>query len=1572
MDPMSTKPRTFVGDPAPPPDFSKAPGIPAATAAPVTEKSADTSSLSTVTSAPAPSKNIYRVAEGTNGEPRRLFLLAEDLSETELGVVSIPDADQVLNQSGAFNPNAKTWDVPEDVALSLLKGKQPFPKFLSQQFAAGDAAIIRGQWGAKALKGEVTFADAMSHGDIERQKMLQNERPDIAWSEAPFGRFVAETRYVAGATANLLPFMGGAVAANLKAQGIVAGVGVPVLAGAALMGPGTLAAAGGVAIAGGAALATLMETAGGAAVFKYTMDTEGGNMALDMMGKGFDESTVRSVAPVAGAIVGAAELVGFRFMTAPMKRAFAKNILKSAPVQKAMSNWLLNYTKELGGEVGVEVAQEKVSQIANNFAAFIEAKPELAMTKEQMNEALIQTAVQATAGMAVIKLPGAAMDFAASRPQKAAVRLVKAQIAAGEVDAKTITVAALEKVIAPELDATKLNAGLENGKAFEYGKKIASDENALAALHAKAEALQIKKDALMEGKETMDLSPEVQNELIPLTQQISAVNEIGRGVEEGLSAKKSVEPMVPVKEPRTPAEAVERRFSEQTAALKTLDKESKALDRELTDINDQITERMNEGKPTKALSEAANRIAAKIAENDAKGAEIVMTPMGQEEHLAQSMIESGAHVNIAASELIRLETDLVNKVAAAKESGRLHGEAFARREVGRVQAYIQELVKRADIPAEERAKFMSVLRNTKTIEQLEKNYPAIRDRIFVAEETRRAKIWDATLKKALKSGKAENVNGKPMGKFGDADTQAVVDTIARVTKMTRKDAEMELFSGKMDQDLLEASDEGSETYSPLAHALAVHRMEALRYRAGQMSTEAGARFVAETVDMMSGARSKFLERKLAEREARLAQEKKAATEVLGDITPPEGWERSKVESGSWAKGWHVPAALRGIKVKMFDSLASLSDLLAFRSGAKKGQSVIEKMLRTDEAATKEQGLVTAWAERANEAMDAAYGFVGKKWAIAKARRKMQIRLMEVHDLGTHKNAAGQNIHLKYSIDQAIKRYMERMDPTLADNFTGEKALAYTPEMEAEIFGLLKEGDKKYAMEQIKLYRELYKEANAVYRRTRGIDLPFNQWYSPIRVLGFAEKVGAEVSPDANAYQVSPRSTLGGWGISRVKHGHPLEQLSSILTMNEHIRQIAHYVAWEAKVRDWNSLMVNPEFKGAIVGLYGSETMDALRLMVQRITAGTHERAIMRGLDSFITKLMSAGVIGKPLMIAKQLTSMPAFASGVPFEHIHLFLAEMANSARQGFSKEWLNSDFVKSRGWNQFQELRAAHEMGKTTQPGVRKIAADVAEMMATPLKLGDRGAILIGGDALFRYLRKQGKSVDEALAETSRIARETQSSGSLSDLSVFQSQSGVFRLFTAYRNQPVQFLRFELSALRAMASKGFMKGEGRMSRMDAIKTLAIYHFIIPMLFQYVVDGFDWDEEHQKRAMIFGSFADLPILGQLLSNAYHILAEEEGAQFGGGDLMDSWTRDVTKALKAISEGEDVEDYVAATSLLADPMFKAMSGIPVKPIINTATGAKQAITGEGEMLDALKLVAGYSPFMIEEQSIRRGD
>ena len=87
---------------------------------------------------------------------------------------------------------------------------------------------------------------------------------------------------------------------------------------------GAIPCVGGVAMAAGADLGT----------FKRSMDLFGGQAAIEMSEKGFDDKTVRQFAPVIGAVNAALTVAQFDLMLPSAKAPFLKKALGSAAVRK--------------------------------------------------------------------------------------------------------------------------------------------------------------------------------------------------------------------------------------------------------------------------------------------------------------------------------------------------------------------------------------------------------------------------------------------------------------------------------------------------------------------------------------------------------------------------------------------------------------------------------------------------------------------------------------------------------------------------------------------------------------------------------------------------------------------------------------------------------------------------------------------------------------------------------------------------------------------------------------------------------------------------------------------------------------------------------------------------------------------------------------------------------------------------------------------------------------------------------------------------------------------------------------
>lgn len=1503
---------------------------------------------------PVDRQGSYWVTPRKAGE-QTIFFTTADGEDREIGKVYADDASELLDKAARRNPlNGAWYDVPEEVAMSLKNGNLPLTDFLKGMYANGEIGHRRGMLGTQALRGGMAFSEAAQQGDDELLKTTANERPQL-WGKGMAG-LLGNARWAAGTAVEILPgVIRGAGAGAQDSATVLAGLGAATLATGGLDAPATIPLA--------ASAVSLGMTNG---IIRYTMETEGGNLALDMYKRGFKEETIKKVAPAAGAVIGLLETAQFKFLAAPLKKIFVKKVLESGPVKTALVDWVKNTT----GETATELAQEAVSQATANLSALYEGRPELLNNWDETKKAFTDTLVKSFVGMGVIGVPGAAVQAYGTSAQRANVRALKAQIK--ETEGAVAAPAAEKAIIGDDnrvlLDAKKLNEGLAKERSADElkaaGRKLADNDSAKAALHAMSEARKIELESLAE--EDLAATPESQKRAVRLAQEIQDISLMAEGVKEGeISAAQKPEPLVPQKEPKTPVEYAERRYTEQTAVLKNLERESAVLDKELTDVNSEIDQRIQNGQATAALSARAAKLAEKLAANDAQAADIIMTPMGAEEELAGRLEETGAMGLVRAADLARMEQTVVDRVRKARETGERSGAAYAKREVKRVQKYISELIKRSSMTDSQKKHFDGVLRNTQTVEQLERNYPEIRDRIFEAEDAARAKAMEAFLKRELKSAKPA-VGGKtPMGKLGDPDTQALVSVVTKVTKLPRREAE--LLIPQAEDELLAAEDETRDGYSPLAHAKAAYQLRALQFRANRLSPKDAASFIRDITGMIEGARAKFLEKKLAEREAFDAEARAAVKDALGGIQEPQGWEKARVESFGWVKGAEKAKSVAfASSGKILDNIWSAADLLNLRGTAKTGKSWFDRVFDPSAEAIRKDGIVQEWHDRYTQEAAKAYGFTGSEGQKAKMLRRMSSRWVERHDLGEFKNAKGQKVSLNFSVQEAIKFYMERQDPTLAENLFEPEGNAYTPEMERAITGLLLETDKAFALGQLKLYREMYAQVNAVYRKVRGVDLPFNEFYSPIRAIGFKRDGAAELTPEGlPSDHLSPRTTLGNWSINRVRHLLPLEKQSAEAAFNKHVHDIAHFIAYEEKVRLWNRTLAHPYFRAFVTGVYGSDTLEALDTMVRRVTSGTHEQMLMRGFNRMITNLAVAEIIGKGVAVPKQLSSMPAFMNALPIQHLHLFVKNIGAVLKDGFPEEWVKSDFVKSRGMSQTQELRAREEWAKS---GSLMKNPSIVEFLSLPIKWGDKVSILVGGGALYRTLRETGMSAEDALALTSKTARDTQSTGSVDSLSVLQSAGGVARLLTLYMNQPVQFVRLEMQAIRAITSKGFAKGEGRMTRTEVVKTLMLFHVVIPMIFQAVVDA-GWDEERQKRAAILGSFNSVPLISELILNLYHRIMKDNDAPFGGGTIYDSFIRDLDKGVKELTEAGSLEDFAKALAILSDPVFKAVWSIPTKPLTRLADALDYA--EKDDFLAATKIVAGYSPYMVKDQKKREG-
>src|SRR5690606_21436379 len=106
----------------------------------------------------------------------------------------------------------------------------------------------------------------------------------------------------------------------------------------------------------------------------------------------------------------------------------------------------------------------------------------------------------------------------------------------------------------------------------------------------------------------------------------------------------------------------------------------------------------------------------------------------------------------------------------------------------------------------------------------------------------------------------------------------------------------------------------------------------------------------------------------------------------------------------------------------------------------------------------------------------------------------------------------------------------------------------------------------------------------------------------------------------------------------------------------------------------------------------------------------------------------------------------------------------------------------------------------------------------------------------------------------------KTQQSADIDQLSLVQSSSPFVRAFTMFLSAPMAYLRAEMRAIRHYA-------RGEITKAELTKKIFVYHFVIPSLFQFVANGFDWDEEDQIIAMTTGPLNGFVIFGDAVARS---------------------------------------------------------------------------------------------------------
>lgn len=846
--------------------------------------------------------------------------------------------------------------------------------------------------------------------------------------------------------------------------------------------------------------------------------------------------------------------------------------------------------------------------------------------------------------------------------------------------------------------------------------------------------------------------------------------------------------------------------------------------------------------------------------------------------------------------------------------------ARTKAEVKIVQTEIIEGLEASKLEAVDKAKFIRAIKNVQTQQQLIKQLPIIQERVATLETKAQVRKIKAQIKKTLKATKPRKIAGKPKGRF-TPEVQEVLDVFRNTIKLNQDSAIERLNANLVKEGV-------PSPITALENKL-------LSLMSGQPLTPLELQNLLDDISALKegGAAISNIE-VVKKREQRKVEREESLKSIIGTKTP----STSRIKKAS--------DKIR----KAFKSLShtqlgwdNLMNLLAIDDKVAPGESRIEKITKVSHLETAEKRTVRIAIEDVTKKATDSFGFTTEKQLINKFREDSKIE-----SLGIFKNARNEEVDLELSRSEARKLWMEMQDKTLRETFFSEKGNAYTATMIQAVYDFLSQEDRAFAMAQLDFYRDFYNQVNEVYSKVYGINLPFNEFYSPIS----REHKDVTITDEFLKEMNFRRSVTTGSLKSRISNISPIKPQSDIAVLQKHIIEMSHFIVWSDKISQLNNIFTDNKIKDMIDKKFGSGMQKSININISNYTRGGIDNSQKFNLVDQIRINFTRSVLAlKPALFAKQLVSFMAFADDVPVAD---FIAGVTDFMLNPIKNiEILNeSEFLKARGMNLTRDIKDAMKSEEWT--AFKKNPNFLNSLMITT-KLGDRGAILLGGWSVYKAELKRTGSKEKAMALFEEKSSAAQQSADLSQLSVFQTGNSFMKLFTMFTSSQNQYYRKEYMAIRNLIA-------GKSSPVKVAKTILIYHFILPMLFQLVSDFGKWDKEEQLRAAILGSANGIFIVNDILNNIIRTMIGLKTYEFSVAPA--TIIRKITSAFKKLTVDDlSSEDVIEAMKDFGE-VGGYVSSLPIKQVNDWLEGTKDIQEGETGR-GALKLL-GWSPYVIEKQ------
>jgi hypothetical protein len=581
-------------------------------------------------------------------------------------------------------------------------------------------------------------------------------------------------------------------------------------------------------------------------------------------------------------------------------------------------------------------------------------------------------------------------------------------------------------------------------------------------------------------------------------------------------------------------------------------------------------------------------------------------------------------------------------------------------------------------------------------------------------------------------------------------------------------------------------------------------------------------------------------------------------------------------------------------------------------------------------------------------LEEIYGLKG--WKLRSKMNENSVNTISIdHHDGMENDMKGPLITSELTYNEAYKKWMELRDPTLHPTF--EKMGWDIEKAKRQIEDQLPKEIMEWANWQLyEFYPMYYQRVNETFRRRFYVNMPFNPAYSPIsRMVGGQVDEGDVTLQNAKSTFSSVHSAGSLKG--RVSNTEELVWIDGDAILNKHIAEMEHFIAYTDVIREMRSVFMNRSVSNSIKNFHGTGIRRVLNKMMDDLARGGVDKSNnIESLDKWRIAFTKAVIGINPVVYLKQLASIPAYMSDIPMLDWSKEFAKLMNPIE--FKRMYRT--LSKSKMIDMRYEKGFERDMVSTLNSVRKQRFTDsdsFTQLLFLFTKMGDKQAIFLGGWPVYKYHYKNaikaGKSKEEAgsiaMKKFESSSQRSQQSGEVEDLSQWQRSGSIGKLFTMFMTSPNQYYRMVAGAVR-----NFNYGRG--TKTENIRKIFVGAILLPQLFTFIANGFEWDDEDFWITLASWPLAGLMFWGKPI--AWGIEYAKKGIAWGkpGEIPVFDVFNDFAKAGKILVKDKDkldMEAFFKAMLEMVEGITKFRTGIPVGPIRRTVSGAVKVAKGEAQ-------------------------